>query len=146
MIHDGEVRDSLAHVGTSKPRIPNRSNPRNPNETRDIEYGQPNYRRTARPLGSSGIRDILKTDDINGEVNLTMKKKTPRCTNPLDPEYQMCTATTHPLHTSEPHGPYAPKIQGGIKGAAPKTLTYDNGEPQTSLIKEDIPGAGPQRY
>lgn len=146
MFHEGKVRDTLDHVGTATPRIPIRNQYRDPNEHRDIEFAQPNFRRTARPLGASGIRDVLKTDDINGDVNLTMMKKTPRCTNPLDPEYQMCTKTTHPMHTSEPHGPYAPKLQAGIHGAAPKILTRDNGEPQCSLIKEDIPGAGPQRY
>lgn len=143
-VHDGEVRDTLAHVGKSTPRIPLRSHYRDPNEARDIEYAQSNFRRTMRPLGE--VRDIMKTADINGEVNLTMKKKTPRCTNPLDPEYEVDARTTHPLLSSEAHGPYAPKTQGFVHGAAPKPLTWDNGEPQTSLIKEDIAGTAPQRY
>jgi len=146
MMHDGQIRDTLEHTGKSTPRIPQRSFHRDPNEHRDIEYAQPNFRRTARPLGSSGIRDVMKTSDINGEINLTMKKKTPRCSNPLDPEYKISTDTTHPLHTSEPHGHYAPRFQAKIHGASPRPLTWDNGEPQTSLIKEDIPGAAPQRY
>jgi len=147
LIHEGEVRDPLGHTGKcEKPRIPQRNYSRNPNEGRDIEYSQPNFRRTKRPLGASGVRDIMRTDDINGEVNLTMKKKTPRCTNPLNPEYKMDTITHHPMHSSDPHGPYAPKYQGAIDRATPAILSRDNGEPQTSLIKEDIMGATSQRY
>lgn len=145
-LHEGQIWDSMEHTDKCKPLYPQRNQYRNPNEGRDIAYAQPNFRRMARPLGASGIRDIMKTSDILGEKNLTMTKNSGRCSNPLDPEYKMCTKTTHPMITSEPHCPYAPAVQGAVDGASPRVLTRDNGEPQTSLIKEDILGAAPQRY
>lgn len=145
-IHEGQVRDSMEHVGTSKKRIPDRNYSRNPNESRDVPFSQPNFRRSARPLGSTGIRDVMQTDDVTGERNLTMMRKTPRCSNPLDPTYVVSTRTTHPIYQSEAPSAHAPREQGAIHGAAPKALTYDNGEPQTSLLKEDIQGTSSQRY
>merc|ERR1712217_472464 len=35
---------------------------------------------------------------------------------------------------------------GNVHGSKPRRLHWDNGEPQLSLIREDIPGTVPQRF
>mmetsp|Transcript_92582 Transcript_92582/g.224716 ORF Transcript_92582/g.224716 Transcript_92582/m.224716 type:complete len:81 (-) Transcript_92582:74-316(-) len=39
-----------------------------------------------------------------------------------------------------------PREAGAVEGSAPRVLHRGNGEPQTSLIRSDIPGAMPQQY
>lgn len=143
MEHEGTLRDTMTFKGHGTPRILERDYARDPNETRDIEFSQPNLRSR---LKQGSPRQTLRTEDINGERNLTMKKSTTRVTCPLAPRYENPTQTTHPFLKSEGHSEFAPRESGFVKGSTPRTLIWDNGEPQSSLIREDIMGACPQRF
>jgi len=76
----------------------------------------------------------------------------PRCTNPLEPEYKVPTHATTSLHTvyTEEQGIAAAPKQadsiGQVHGSKPRKLQWDNGEPQFSLLREDIAGTVPQRW
>jgi len=79
----------------------------------------------------------------------------PRCTNPLDPVYKVSTTLTTSLHTkwTEEAGNSGIQlhaaddgIHGQVLGSKPRKLQWDNGEPQLSLVREDIAGTVPQRW
>jgi len=143
-IHEGEARDTLKHKGHWKSRVPERNYARNPNETRDIEFSQPNLRQRIHGLQT---RESLRTVEKAGERIISSKHRvTPRETNPIDPAYTVDTQTTHPFRRSEGATPHAPQEHGHIVGCTPRQLHKDNGEPQASLIRSDIAGAVSQRY
>mmetsp|Transcript_109296 Transcript_109296/g.172227 ORF Transcript_109296/g.172227 Transcript_109296/m.172227 type:complete len:349 (+) Transcript_109296:60-1106(+) len=143
-VHEGVMRDPLQHKGEWTPRILERNYARNPNESRDIEYTQPNLRKR---MQAAAPREVMKTIEKAGERILSSKwQGTPRETNPLDPVYNACTRTTHPFRKSDVDTPYAPRQNSPIPGATPRQLHRDNGEPQASLIRDDLPGAMPQAY
>lgn len=143
-LHEGVARDTLAFKGDWKPRIPERDYSRNPNETRDIEFSQPNLRQRMKALAP---RESLRTVEKAGERIISSKYcNTPRVTNPADPVYTMDTRTTHPFRQSEGATLHAPREIGRIPGCTPRPVHRDNGEPQASLIRSDIAGAVSQRY
>lgn len=139
-------------IEKSQPRIlhPDRNYIRDPNEARDIEYTTPNYldkltAQRARPRAdrSLNVKDISEP-----------KRMRPRCTNPLDPVYTVPTNATTSLHAkyAEEHGLgiAPPRMEAGeaghVEGSKPRKLTWDNGEPQLSLLREDIAGTVSQRW
>lgn len=141
-MHQGQERDWQENRDAPRQLVPNRNYDRDPNEGRDIECSQTSFRLRMR----KGVaRDLLSTRDINGEVNLTMMRKTPRESHPLEPTYDLCGRTTHPFRRGE-ESAGAPPTAGEIEKSRPRALTRDNGEPQCSLIREDIHGTVPQRY
>jgi len=142
-MHEGRVWDSMEFVGKHTPRILEREYARNPLETRDIEYSQSNFRTrtTFTP------RDTMRTIERAGERILSTKCHTPRgVVHPLEPVYKVDVKTTHPFRTGEGDTPLAPAQAGRVPGSTSRVLHRDNGEPQTSLIRSDLPGAMPQRY
>jgi hypothetical protein len=82
------------------------------------------------------------------------KRIRPRDTNPLDPNYRCPTNAVTSLHAkyAEEHNlgttvpPTEPVTHGEIHGSKPRKLQWDNGEPQLSLLREDIAGTVPQRW
>merc|ERR1719207_110689 len=53
------------------------------------------------------------------------------------------------MYTEEQGAVPAPRIAdqiGHVHGSKPRKLNWDNGEPQFSLLKEDIAGTVPQRW
>lgn len=143
-IHEGEARDTMRFKGEWKPRIPDRDYSRNPNETRDIEFSQPNVRMRMKGLTP---RETMRTVEKAGERIISSKYcSTPRDTNPIDPVYTVDTRTTHPFRQSEGATLHAPREHGRIPGCTSRQLHRDNGEPQASLIRSDIAGAVSQRY
>jgi len=144
MFHDGEARDTLAFKGDWQPRILERDYARDPLETRDVEFSQPNLRKR---LANLPPRDNMKIVEKAGERILSSRYcATPRETNPLEPSYNVSVRTTHPFRVSEGATPQAPSQIGAVVGSTPRQLHKDNGEPQASLIRSDLPGAVPQRY
>jgi len=143
-MHEGRMRNTLDFKGEWKSRKPERNYSRDPNEHRDIEYSQPSARcRSQRP----STRDHDKTVERAGERILSSKHvATPRTTCPLDPVYDVHARSTHPYLQSESPSRLMPSQAGPVEGAASRVLHRDNGEPQTSLIRADIPGALPQKY
>merc|ERR1719487_576996 len=142
--HKGEARDTLTFKGEWKTRVPERDYARNPNETRDIEFSQPNLRQR---LKGASPRESLRTVEKAGERIISSKYcSTPRECNPIDPVYTVDTRTTHPFRQSEGPTLHAPREHGRIPGCTSRQLHRDNGEPQASLIRSDIAGAVPQRY
>jgi hypothetical protein len=142
--HEGEARDTLKFKGEWRTRMPERDYARNPNETRDIEFSQPNVRQRMKGLPP---RENLRTVERAGERIISSKYcSTPRDTNPVDPLYNVDTRTTHPFRQSEGATLCAPRELGRIPGCTPRQLHKDNGEPQASLIRSDIAGAVSQRY
>lgn len=149
--HEGQIRDTLSFKGEWKSRILERNYARDPNETRDIEFSQPNI--VNQVTKSNGIpftpREAHnKTIEQAGNRILTSKVViTPRQSCPLNPTYDNPQRTTHPfMRGHDKESPHAPKSAGPIEGATPRILHRDNGEPQASLIRRDIAGAVPQRY
>jgi len=138
-VHEGEVRDTLAVKGEWTPRILERNYSRNPAQPRPPSGG-PIQRRPRQ------TRDNMKVVEKAGERILSSKNNTPRMSDPQDPVYRVPASTTHPFHKGEAHGAYAPHEAGPVHGATPRILHKDNGEPQASLVRRDIPGALPQRY
>lgn len=144
VVHEGEFRDTLKFKGDTQTRFLERDYSRNPNESRDIEFSQPNIRQR---LKNAPPREVLKTVEKAGERIISTKcHGTPRETNPLDPVYNVQTRTTHPFRRSEAETGFAPREHGRVHGSTPRQLHVDNGEPQASLIRSDIAGAVPQRY
>jgi len=138
------MRDSMEYKGEWKSRIPERNYARDPNEHRDIEYSQSSAR--CRPRNVTP-RDPLRTVEKAGERILSSKyKPTQRATCPLNPVYDVHTQTTHPYLRGEPPSGLMSTQAGAVEGATPRVLHRDNGEPQASLIRSDIPGALPQKY
>lgn len=144
LIHEGQVRDSMEFKGTHKPRILERNYARNPNDGSDIEGSRTGDRRNR--LGNATPRDMWKTVEKAGERILSSKCHSARSSHPLDPEYDMPSTTTHPFHRTEVESARAPRRAGRVEGATPRQLHRDNGEPQASLIRRDLPGAVPQRF
>lgn len=142
--HEGELRDTLQFKGEWKPRIVDRDYARDPNESRDIEFSQPNVRQRLKGLPP---RDHMRTvQQAGGRVISTKFCLTARDTNPIDPVYNVDTKTTHPFRRSEGETAAMPREHGRIPGCTPRQLHRDNGEPQASLIRSDVAGAVSQRY
>mmetsp|Transcript_25738 Transcript_25738/g.56742 ORF Transcript_25738/g.56742 Transcript_25738/m.56742 type:complete len:458 (+) Transcript_25738:67-1440(+) len=131
--------------------IPDRNYVCDPNDTSDIEYSCPNYRRrVVRPVDDFSRSTNLEIKDINAPDN---RVPAVRNTDPNDPVYKVAqTTTTSLLNTwSEEAGHVEPppmEVQhvGEIAQSKPRKLQWDNGEPQFSLLKEDIAGASTQRW
>jgi len=152
--YNGRVTNDVSDIEHCRPTkvIPDRNYIRDPNEISDIEYSCPNYvRRVHLPLNGLGTSTSLDVTDIN-----QLDRTKPRCTNPLEPNYKVSQTTTTSLHhtfSEQEGGPdnlKAPRLQpaeiGPVPGSKPRKLEWDNGEPQFSLMREDIPGAAPQRW
>lgn len=148
-VHEGEVRDTLAFKGLTKHRILERDFARDPLECRDIEGTVPNHRQRAT-LRTFTPRDTSKIVERAGERIMTSKMMhlcaTPRESHPLDPVYTVSVKTTHPFLQSQPVSARNPREAGFIEKSTPRVLHRDNGEPQASLVRADLPGAVPQRY
>lgn len=138
---------------SSKVRIPTRNYIRDPNDASDIEHASANYQERVHRRTRNGKPDItMNVKDINQTKPLHYA---PRCTNPLEPEYKVSTTATTSLHTK-----YTEEVKRGdvslhrteaethgqIPGSKPRKLQWDNGEPQFSLVREDIAGTVPQRW
>jgi len=141
--HEGRQRDNMDNTGKTTPRILERNYARNPCEHRDIEGAQPNQRNRQERFPP---RDNMKVVEQAGYRILSSKHHTPRMTNPMDPVYDLPSRTTHPFFSGEEKSAMAPKQAGHVEKSAPRVLHRDNGEPQASLIRRDVPGAVPQRY
>jgi hypothetical protein len=151
----GNGKDSLNidDIEMSKPKrvIPDRNYVRDPNDSTDIEYTCPNYRRrVTHPLNPEANSTSLNVMDINAFPGRTTL---PRGTNPLDPVYNVsqASATSLPIRWSEEEGRvYAPPLEveviGEVPQSKPRKLQWDNGEPFFALLTEDIAGAAPQRW
>lgn len=149
--HNGRITNDISDIEHARPKkvIPDRNYVRDPNEGRDIEFASANYQERMARRQIQGPRQDRQLDvmDIIGP-----KRIQPRCTNPLDPEYAAPTHATTSLHAiySEERGQrLAPKeahIIGPVHGSRPRKLTWDNGEPLFSLMREDIAGTVPQRW
>lgn len=140
---------------SSKARILERNYCRNPNDSSDVEYASANYheregrRRTAgkapRADRALDVRDITQARKPGAE----------RCTNPLDPVYNVSTTRATSViakYTEEEAAglsdppPVEDRLHGEVHGSRPRRLTWDNGEPQFNLMREDIAGTVPQRW
>lgn len=137
----------------SKVRIPTRNYVRDTNDASDIEYASANYQervhrrtRNGKPDITMNVKDINQTKPLHYAV---------RCSNPLEPEYKVSTTATTSLHTkyTEELGrgdvrlhPVDDGLHGQVHGSKPRKLQWDNGEPQFSLVREDIAGTVPQRW
>mmetsp|Transcript_105775 Transcript_105775/g.183859 ORF Transcript_105775/g.183859 Transcript_105775/m.183859 type:complete len:321 (+) Transcript_105775:68-1030(+) len=140
-VHENTPRETMEFKGDWKPRILERDYSRNPAEPKEgTEYSWQKRKAMA-------TRDPLRTVEKAGERILSSRyNATPRETNPMDPVYGVCTRTTHPLLQSDVNTEYAPREAGQVSGATSRRLHYDNGEPQASLIRSDLPGATSQRF
>lgn len=149
---NGRHATDNSDIEKSHPRVlhPDRNYVRDPNEGRDIEYTTPNYAEKLNALRARGRPDFsLNVQDILGT-----KPARPRCTDPLDPSYKVPTSATTSLHAKYAEekglGIELPSLQvrevGHVEGSKSKRLTWDNGEPHLSLLREDIAGALPQRW
>lgn len=141
-VHQGKARDTLEFKGAHTPRILERNYARDPNESRDIE-GTMSATKTAS--GKFTPRDFSKTVEKAGERILSTKTTSARQTNPLQPKYDLCQRSTHPFRQGELSA-NSTQVVGEVDGSSPRQLHRDNGEPQASLIRRDIPGAVPQRF
>jgi hypothetical protein len=134
-------------------RIPTRNYVRDPNDGSDIEFASANYQERVHRRTRGGKPDItMNVKDINQTKKLHYA---PRCVNPLEPEYKVSTTATTSLHTryTEEMGRSDVKLHateaethGHVHGSKPRKLQWDNGEPQFSLVREDIAGTVPQRW
>lgn len=145
-VHEGSWRETMEFKGTHTPRILERNYARDPNDIRDIEHSLPSSRTRT---GGFTPRDPLKTIEKAGGRILSSKCHTARQSDPLEPRYDLCQRSHHPYAREEADSvgsAHAPRQVGPIEGAAARPRQWDNGEPQTSLIRRDIPGAVPQRF
>jgi len=149
--HTHDITD--IEKSNSKVRIPTRNYVRDPNDASDIEYASANYQERVHRRTRAGKADItMNVKDINQTKPLHYA---PRCVNPLEPEYKVSTTATTSLHTKyteelgrkdvELHRTEA-QVHGFVHGSKPRKLQWDNGEPQFSLVREDIAGTVPQRW
>eukprot|EP00931_Biecheleriopsis_adriatica_P122932 TRINITY_DN97987_c0_g1_i1.p1 TRINITY_DN97987_c0_g1~~TRINITY_DN97987_c0_g1_i1.p1 ORF type:complete len:560 (+),score=70.36 TRINITY_DN97987_c0_g1_i1:71-1750(+) len=148
----GRHTNDISDIEKSHSRVlhPDRNYIRDPNEGRDIEYSTPNY---VEKLKATNARPRLDRS-LNVKDISEPKRMRPRCTNPLDPQYKVPTNAITSLHAkyNEEHGmsievPRAEvKEIGYVEGSKPRKLTWDNGEPHLSLLREDIAGTVPQRW
>lgn len=149
--HNGRVTHDISDIELSCPKkvIPDRNYVRDPNEGRDIEFASANYQERMNRKANRGPRQDRTHDvrDITGT-----KKIQPRSNCPLDPVYKVPTHATTSLHHvfSEEQGmamaPRDAHEHGEVHGSKPRKLTWDNGEPHFSLLREDIAGTVPQRW
>ncbi|CAE8581816.1 unnamed protein product [Polarella glacialis] len=129
---------------------PERNYLRDPMECRDIEYTVTNYR---DKVSAQSMRPRLDRS-LNVKDISEPKRMRPRDTNPLDPVYKVPTNAVTSLHAkyNEEYGLgiEVPRVEaqqhGFVDGSRPRKLTRDNGEPQLSLLREDIAGTVPQRW
>lgn len=141
--HEGRPWNSMEFKGVQSSITMERDYARDPNEHRDIELSKPSM---AAKTQRFTPRDNMRIVERAGERILSTKCCTPRARCPLDPAYNVDVITKHPFHESEGNSKYAPSLAGPISGAAPRIRHRDNGEPQASLIRSDLPGALPQRF
>jgi len=150
---NGRHTNDISDIEHSCPKVrhPQRNYNRDPNEVRDIEYASVNYQeRKLRHPPRPGADRSLDVRDIS-----EAKRMPPRDTNPLEPTYKVPThRVTTSLHTrfaeEQMQGMELPPREanevGEVHGSRPRKLQWDNGEPQLSLLREDIPGTLPQRW
>eukprot|EP00929_Paragymnodinium_shiwhaense_P005415 TRINITY_DN10733_c0_g1_i1.p1 TRINITY_DN10733_c0_g1~~TRINITY_DN10733_c0_g1_i1.p1 ORF type:complete len:473 (-),score=46.48 TRINITY_DN10733_c0_g1_i1:439-1857(-) len=149
---NGRHTNDVSDIDLACPRklIPDRNYVRDPNDCRDIEFASANYQERLNRRASRGPRQDRTHDvrDITGT-----KRINTRCTNPLDPEYSVPTHATTSLHhifsEEKATGGEAPREAnkiGTVAGSKPRKLQWDNGEPQFSLLREDMAGTVPQRW
>jgi len=150
---NGRHTNDISDIDLSHPKklIPDRNYIRDPNDASDIEFACPNYRRRVHgPTHGESYSTSLDVRDISEN-----KRIQPRGTNPLEPVYKVptTTVTSLPIRWTEEHGSYdvgMPDTEahtvGPVAGSKPRKLQWDNGEPQFSLLREDIAGAAPQRW
>lgn len=150
---NGRHTNDISDIELSNPKklIPDRNYIRDPNDASDIEYACPNYKRRVHgPLHRQGHSTSLDVRDISEN-----KRTEPRGTNPLEPVYKVptSTVTSLPIRWTEEGGSYQvhdaeteAHTVGPVGGSKPRKLQWDNGEPQFSLLREDIAGAAPQRW
>lgn len=151
---NGRHTNDIADIELACPKKlhPDRNYVRNPNECRDIEFAAPNYQE--RMLRGSGPRDPRMDRSLNVKDISEPKRIRPRDTNPLDPVYKVPTNPVTSLNTKfhEEHNlgvslaPQEAAEVGPVHGSKPRKLQWDNGEPQLSLLREDIAGTVPQRF
>jgi len=152
---NGRHTNDISDIEKTHPkvRIPDRNYLRDPNDASDIEFASANYlervhrqtRNTVRADRSMNVKDINQKKPLH---------TAPRCSNPLEPEYRVSTTATTSLHTmyTEEQGndvrlhPRECETHGHVHGSKPRKLQWDNGEPQFSLMREDIAGTVPQRW
>lgn len=150
---NGRHTHDISDIEHSCPKVrhPERNYNRDPNEVRDIEYASVNYqdRHPRHPPRARADRSLDVRDISEG------KRMPPRDTNPLEPTYKVPThRVTTSLHTKfteeQQQGVELPPKEaneiGAVHGSRPRKLQWDNGEPQLSLLREDIPGTVPQRW
>jgi hypothetical protein len=152
---NGRHTNDISDIEKSHPkvRIPDRNYIRDPNCAADIEFASANYLERVHRQTRNNVRAdrSLNVKDINHKKPL---HTAPRCTNPLEPEYKVSTTATTSLHTkyTEELGsdvrlhPKECETHGHVHGSKPRKLQWDNGEPQFSLMREDIAGTVPQRW
>lgn len=140
--HELLQRDTMSFKGTSSSRIPMRDYTHNPAEGHDVEMSQPNIRNR---VNVTTPRETLRTLERSGERILSGKYVSTGNSS-MAPDYKVHTRTTHPFYRETEGNPLAPSQVGLVSGSTPRVLHRDNGEPQASLIRADIPGAVPQRY
>eukprot|EP00440_Ansanella_granifera_P029482 gb/GFBE01032022.1/.p1 GENE.gb/GFBE01032022.1/~~gb/GFBE01032022.1/.p1 ORF type:complete len:547 (+),score=65.98 gb/GFBE01032022.1/:1-1641(+) len=149
---NGRHTHDISDIEKSAPRVlhPERNYIRDPMECRDIEYTTPNYVEKLHATRSRPRLDrSLNVKDISEP-----KRMRPRCTDPNDPRYKVPTNATTSLHAKYHEengmGIEVPRMEvqeiGFVEGSKPRKLTRDNGEPQLSLLREDIAGTVPQRW
>ncbi|CAK9069494.1 unnamed protein product [Durusdinium trenchii] len=143
-LHDGTLRESMDFKADSVSRFPLRDYQHNPADGRDIELSQPNIKgRTYVP----NREDLKRTLEKSGERILCGKSALPQHPrHALHPEYLVHTKTTHPFYQADVDNPLAPRKVAHVEGSSSRVLHRDNGEPQASLIRADVPGAVPQRF
>jgi len=144
-MHEGKPIETMEFKAEPNRNKYTRDYSRDPMETRDIPFSFANYSNRVPPVALTP-RDPLKTFEKAGERVLSTKLNSARNVHPLAPEYSVDTKTTHPFFRSELDRHYGPDKVGVPERSTPRVLHRDNGEPQTSLIRSDLPGAVPQRH
>lgn len=144
-MHEGRPIETMEFKAEPTRNRYTRDYTRDPMETRDIPFSIANYSNRVPPVALTP-RDPLKTIEKAGERVLSTKLHSARKVHPLAPEYAVDTKTTHPFYRSELDRHFGPDKVGAPERSTPRVLHRDNGEPQTSLIRSDLPGAVPQRH
>lgn len=153
--YGGRETNDVSDIEMAQPKrlIPDRNYTRDPNDSTDIAYSAPNYRRrVVRPLNPETFSTSLHVKDITEDGP---RRAVREQTNPLDPTYKVPTssATSLDILWNEEQGAglqkqstMAADVVGPVAGSKPRKLTWDNQEPLFSLLREDIAGAAPQRW
>lgn len=142
-LHDGTLRETMDFKANSVSRFPVRDYQHDPADGRDIELSQPNIK--GRINYPTPREDLKRTLERSGERILSGKCYASG-RHALQPEYLVHTKTTHPFYREDVDNPLAPRKAAVVEGSTSKVLHRDNGEPQASLIRGDLPGAVPQRF